>query len=167
MTFREKLREEHPSKVNVFTVGGCAGCPYWYGYEENQVFTLCKGANSTNKECEACWNRQMPEDNNIKEKEVKKSMTKTKVEQHLELVTALNKLYEQKNHDYGDSFGKSYAEDGLVMAKIRISDKFNRFKTLIKSDAKVNDESIRDTLIDLANYALMTVMELDNEKENK
>lgn len=105
------------------------------------------------------------ENNDIEEKEVNKSMTKVK--QHLELVTALNKLYEQKNHDYGDSFGKSYAEDGLVMAKIRISDKFNRFKTLIKSDAKVNDESIRDTLIDLANYALMTVMELDNEKENK
>ena len=91
----------------------------------------------------------------------------TKVEQHIELVKDINKLYEQKNHDYGDSFGKSYAEDGLVMAKIRIGDKFNRFKTLIKSDAKVNDESIRDTLIDLANYALMTVMELDNEKENK
>lgn len=158
MTFYQKFIAEHPGRK---LDGYYIGCPSHYLYEYRWRDENC------DENCEQCWNRQMPEDNNIKEKEVKKSMTKTKVEQHLELVTALNKLYEQKNHDYGDSFGKSYAEDGLVMAKIRIGDKFNRFKTLIKSDAKVNDESIRDTLIDLANYALMTVMELDNEKENK
>lgn len=163
MTFLEKVTKEHIEDIDFTLPCRCVKCPYMYNYEsrnesEKNCFNFGEG-------CVDCWNRQIPEDNNIEEKEVSKPMTK--VEQHLELVTALNKLYEQKNHDYGDSFGKSYAEDGLVMAKIRISDKFNRFKTLIKSDAKVNDESIRDTLIDLANYALMTVMELDNEKENK
>lgn len=48
------------------------------------------------------------------------------------------------------------------MARIRLGDKFNRFKTLSRSvERKVLDESIRDTLIDLANYALMTVLEME------
>lgn len=51
------------------------------------------------------------------------------------------------------------------MVRIRLGDKFNRFKTLSKgSEQKVSDESIRDTLLDLANYAIMTVMELDLEE---
>ena len=48
------------------------------------------------------------------------------------------------------------------MARIRLGDKFNRFKTLSRNEEqKVNDESIRDTLIDLANYAIMTVLEME------
>ena len=47
-------------------------------------------------------------------------------------------------------------------ARIRLGDKFSRFKTLSRSgEQKVNDESIRDTLIDLANYAIMTVLEME------
>lgn len=88
----------------------------------------------------------------------------TQVERHEAVLKELHELYARKNHDYGDSFHQSFLEDGLVMSKIRIGDKFSRFKTLIKGDQKVHDESIRDTLIDLANYALMTVMELDRVK---
>lgn len=52
------------------------------------------------------------------------------------------------------------------MARIRLGDKLARFKNLSRSNAQmVSDESIRDTLIDLANYAIMTVMELDNAKQ--
>lgn len=69
----------------------------------------------------------------------------------------LNKLYEDKNHDYGDSFQKSFDEWGMVMPCIRLDDKLNRLKSLIKSNAKV-DESIDDTLMDLANYAIMTLI---------
>ena len=48
------------------------------------------------------------------------------------------------------------------MARIRLGDKFSRFKTLSRGgEQKVNDESIRDTLIDLANYAIMTVVEME------
>ncbi len=59
------------------------------------------------------------------------------------------------------------------MTRIRLGDKFSRFKTLSKLSAnggdqqKVTDESIRDTLIDLANYAIMTVLELDEVKANR
>ena len=85
-----------------------------------------------------------------------------KVERHKNLCLALNKTYGAKNHDYGDSFHQTYLEEGLAMARIRLSDKLNRFKSLSKSDSqKVKDESMVDTLMDLANYALMTVLEID------
>lgn len=85
-----------------------------------------------------------------------------KVKKHKKLCDELNELYGRKNADYGDSFGKSYEEFGPVMAAIRMGDKLNRYKALIKSSQKVEDESVRDTLIDLANYAIMTVIEIDS-----
>lgn len=89
----------------------------------------------------------------------------TKVDQHKQLCLGLNDLYAKKNHDYGDSFHQTFVEEGLAMSRIRLGDKFSRFKTLSRStEQKVNDESIRDTLLDLANYAIMTVLEMDLEK---
>ena len=76
-------------------------------------------------------------------------------------------LYESKNKDYGDSFSKSFKEFGIVAPVVRMSDKIERLKSLCKAEAKVKDESIRDTLLDLANYALMTVVELDLEKKEE
>ena len=92
----------------------------------------------------------------------------TKVEKHMALCKTLNDIYAKKNHDYGDSFHATYLEEGMAMPRIRLSDKLNRLKSLTRKadEAQVNDESIRDTLMDLANYALMTVLELDEEKEN-
>lgn len=87
------------------------------------------------------------------------------VSRHQAVCNELNALYEKKNKDYGDSFHTSFIEEGLAMARIRLSDKLSRFKNLTKSKdgQAVNDESVRDTLIDLANYAIMTVMELDEQ----
>lgn len=88
------------------------------------------------------------------------------VGRHKEIVLGLNDLYRRKNADYGDSFHISYMEEGMAMPRIRLSDKLNRFKSLTKRGRQeVEDESIRDTLLDLANYAIMTVLELDREKE--
>ncbi len=77
-----------------------------------------------------------------------------------------------KNHDYGDSFHTTFVEEGLAMARIRLGDKFSRFKTLSRlscndrDQQQVTDESIRDTLLDLANYAIMTVLEMDTPDES-
>lgn len=89
-------------------------------------------------------------------------MSTSKVEHHARICEEINKLYERKNHDYGDSFHQTFTEEGMAMARIRLGDKLSRFKTLSRGDEqKVNDESIRDTLIDLANYAIMTVLEME------
>lgn len=86
----------------------------------------------------------------------------TKVEQFREICERMARLYERKNADYGDSFHKTFELEGLAMSRIRLMDKLNRFCTLTrKGGQQVNDESIKDTLLDLANYAIMTVMEME------
>lgn len=93
------------------------------------------------------------------------NLTTEKSTLHAQICQELNELYKRKNHDYGDSFHQTWLEEGFAMSRIRLSDKLNRFKKLSKGgDVQVDDESIRDTLIDLANYAIMTVMEMDVEK---
>lgn len=88
----------------------------------------------------------------------------TNVEEHMVLCRQLNELYAKKNHDYGNSFHKTWQEEGIAMARIRLTDKLERFKRLTRVEQRVSDESVRDTLLDLANYAIMTVMELDREE---
>lgn len=85
-----------------------------------------------------------------------------KIAMHDTICAQLNALYAQKNNDYGDSFGKSYAEYGMVMPCIRLEDKLNRLKSLTVHNVRQNvqNESVEDTLMDLANYAVMTLVEL-------
>ena len=82
----------------------------------------------------------------------------------MEICKRLNEIYTKKNHDYGDSFSESYGNYGNVMPIIRLEDKLNRFRNLVMNgNAEVNTESMEDTLLDLANYAIMTVMELESK----
>jgi hypothetical protein len=84
-----------------------------------------------------------------------------KTDIHNQICQELNALYDRKNKDYGDSFSKSYTEYGMSMPCIRLEDKLNRLKSLTKNNTQeVNDESIEDTLMDLANYAIMTLIEI-------
>jgi len=85
------------------------------------------------------------------------------VDRHKVICEELNALYKKKNADYGDSFHLTFLEEGFAMSRIRLSDKLSRFKQLTKLQYEqyVKDESVRDTLIDLANYAIMTIMEMD------
>lgn len=77
-----------------------------------------------------------------------------------ELAENMCKLYENKNNDYGDSFNISCTKYGPIAALTRMSDKFNRIETLIlkRQEQKVEDEKLEDTLVDLANYAMMTIL---------
>ena len=80
----------------------------------------------------------------------------------------LTTLFERKNHDYGDSFHQTFAEEGWPMVRIRLSDKLNRVKALTRGDSQqVQDESLRDTLMDLANYAILAVMEMDRRERDE
>lgn len=76
-----------------------------------------------------------------------------------QLANQLIDTQKRKNADYGSSFDQTLNEFGLVASATRMSDKFNRFKSLMRcgSSARVEDEKIEDTLMDLAAYAIMTV----------
>lgn len=77
----------------------------------------------------------------------------------------MTELYERKNKDYGNSFDKTLNEFGIVAGLIRLNDKMNRIKSIYNKDVSVKDESLEDTLIDLANYAVMTLMWINNKNE--
>lgn len=74
-----------------------------------------------------------------------------------EILNELLKVYEEKNKQYGNSFSELYDELGPISAITQILHKSNRLKALVKT----NDlDAIKDTLIDLANYSVMTLDEI-------
>lgn len=87
------------------------------------------------------------------------------IEQHKRICERLNKVYADKNHDYGNSFGETYEKLGAISAVTRISDKTSRLQSLVtKNEQRVDDETLLDTALDLANYAIMFAMELEEEE---
>jgi len=70
-------------------------------------------------------------------------------------------LFNKKNQDYGDAF----ATFGPVGVIVRMGDKINRLTSVSKNGVNlVDNESLRDTLIDLHNYSAMAIMLLDENK---
>lgn len=87
------------------------------------------------------------------------------VEKHADICKELNKIYSQKNAAYGDSFAETYSKLGIVSAVTRMTDKINRLQALsMNKEIDQGDESMIDTCMDLANYAIMTVMELEKHR---
>lgn len=91
-----------------------------------------------------------------------------KIGKHQELLDNLHQLYIAKNNDYGDSVHDTFEKYGLISFLVRIEDKLNRLRTLtLKNSQMVQDEKIKDTFLDMANYAILAVLELEREEENK
>lgn len=89
------------------------------------------------------------------------------VQSFMDITTSMAKTYAAKNHDYGNSFEQSCDKFGLIAAVVRLGDKMNRIESLTVKKAEVKDESIKDTLLDLANYAIMTVMWLNQQPKEE
>lgn len=80
-------------------------------------------------------------------------------EEHKKLCDLIHEIYIKKNSDYGNSFSDLYDEYGSIISEIHIREKFNRFKQLRTNESQVG-ESIEDTLMDMANYCLLTLLEM-------
>lgn len=100
---------------------------------------------------------------------VEAESTKPNNVQMFEAITqVMVSTYDKKNKDYGNSFKEQYDEYGLISSCIRLEDKLRRIKRLRTSESQIKDESIRDTLLDMANYAIMTIVAMDeNELEEE
>lgn len=80
----------------------------------------------------------------------------------------LNQTFVDKNHDYGGSFEESLNEFGTVAGVIRIGDKYNRLRTLTRMDTGGRvSESLTDTLLDMANYAVMMAVWIQGIEEER
>jgi hypothetical protein len=99
--------------------------------------------------------------------ETYKRLSDTGKENHIfsDILKEMQELYNRKNHDYGNSFSETIQEFGFTPAVARINDKFRRVKQMVKGEQMQVEESMRDNLIDIANYCVLTIIEID--KQNK
>ena len=100
---------------------------------------------------------------NIYELRQRERMLK-KIDRFKEITSQMADLYAKKNRNYGDSFGKLYSDLGPISGLVPLHNKLDRATNLLKGD-KNHFESIKDTLIDLANYSIMLYIELENDPD--
>ena len=88
-----------------------------------------------------------------------------RVKQLEEIQQECKEMFKKKNSDYGDAF----ATYGTVGVLVRIGDKLSRFSNISskKIEINVNNETLKDTLMDLHNYSAMAIMCLNDENENE
>lgn len=97
-----------------------------------------------------------------------RTICQNKYDKHMKICKHFNETYRNKNSDYGDSFGKVWKSVGIISAYTRLADKFYRFESLVlnpNNGIKIKSENIKDTLLDMANYCIMTAMEIENDEE--
>ena len=87
------------------------------------------------------------------------------VTKFVEIVKSMTELYAKKNHDYGNSFDEGCDKIGVGYPLGRLLDKMNRLIACMgKEDEMQVNESIEDTLTDLACYSVMTLSYLKRKK---
>lgn len=140
----------------------------------NIVYTGC-GPQKEEKDNKDNKNKSKSNNNNTKSKNDRSASApaaetpsnRGKIDQFKRVAGALAAQYARKNEAYGDSFGKSVKRYGVISALTRMSDKWNRLESLLIDGNKngVSDESVDDTLLDLATYCIMTVLATRNNDE--
>lgn len=88
----------------------------------------------------------------------------TDLERFKKITEDMNDLYKKKNSNYGNSFEKLWGELGPISGLVPLHNKLDRLTNLVKG-GKNKFESIEDTLIDLANYSIMNLIEIQKSKE--
>lgn len=98
------------------------------------------------------------------DEELEESKSDIKVDIFKDITDKMLDTYKRKNNDYGDSFSKVRKEYPNSIC-IRMSDKLERLKALNNGNEQlVKDESIKDTLMDMANYAILELIEMEMEE---
>lgn len=82
-----------------------------------------------------------------------------------QVLEELKTLLIKKNKDYDSAFDKTLDKYGYIVIAIRLEDKINRFNNLIKNNNEVKDESIEDTLFDIAGYCILSIIYIDNQNK--
>ena len=88
-------------------------------------------------------------------KEVEDDVVNPFMEEYKKIVTETMELCIKKNKDYGSSVQDTFERFGDISYLVRITDKYNRICSLLNKDGEVKDESIDDTIRDMANYAFL------------
>ena len=124
------------------------------------VEALC---NDSLRKCIESINKYLKEVHQEEDKS-KTDSEKEDVDRFKEITDKMFETFKAKNHDYGSSFSNLFKECGMTYAYGHMAEKLERVKSLMKDEAKVKCEGMKDSLLDLANYAILTVMEIDKQK---
>ena len=95
-----------------------------------------------------------------------KQNEKTDADRFKKITDKMCDIYKQKNSDYGSSFSKLFKKFGMTYAYGHLAEKIERIDSLSNNEAKVQGESMIDSLYDLANYSILTIMEIEKRKEH-
>ena len=144
-----------------------------------------KGCDVCDTDCDEAFIEYLEEDIEVNAKEtlqetldeVKETLQKTLdkvkepvenefMEEYKKIVTETMELCIKKNKDYGSSVQDTFEKFGDISYLVRITDKYNRICSLLNREGEVKDESIDDTIRDMANYAFLWLASR-NLKENK
>ncbi len=147
-----------PTEKHVFTVKG-------FDIHDNDVYILTDCSYSfTMKALLGASNRYKmfyPDDISVDEP----VSENTDADRFKEITDKMSDTYKRKNSDYGNSYHKLFEECGMTYAYGHMAEKLERINSLRKNDAKVKGESMKDSLYDLANYAILTIIELEKTEK--
>ena len=127
------------------------------------IETLC---NDSLSKCIESINQYLKEVH-PKEGEPEADSEKEDADRFKEITDKMLETYKSKNKDYGDSFRNLFKECGMTYAYGHLKEKLERVKSLKDNEAKVKGESMKDSLYDLANYAILTIMEIEKNKKEQ
>ena len=125
------------------------------------VETLC---NDNLRKCIESINQYLKEVHQEEDKS-KTDSKKEDADRFKEITDKMFETFKAKNHDYGSSFSNLFKECGMTYAYGHMAEKLERVKSLMKDEAKVKGEGMNDSLLDIANYAILTIMELDKTRK--
>jgi len=93
-------------------------------------------------------------------------MSFNRIDEFKKITNEMIDIYIKKNSNYGNSFGEAFDKLGPISGITRLYDKMNRVIALTKGDNN-NFESLEDTFIDMANYAIMNLIEIKYQELKK
>lgn len=88
----------------------------------------------------------------------------TDLELFKQITSEMNKLFEKKNSNYGNSFSNLYQKFGMLSGIVPLHNKLDRITSLVQGTEN-NFESIEDSLIDLSTYSIMLLMEVRKDQQ--
>ena len=163
-------------KIRKFDLEAIAGPNFVEELNEHCPLNTCvvKVVNMTNEMCEikySFWCIPAVVDTEglakvaISSSAQKTANKKTDADLFKEITDKMFETFKAKNHDYGSSFSNLFKECGMTYAYGHMAEKLERINSLRKDEAKVKGESMKDSLYDLANYAILTIMELEKTEK--
>ena len=155
MTCRERLKLEHPEKINDKLLGGCEGCPHDYGYLDKPK--------TCGRSCDKCWDREIPEDKGIISQPIKDAMAKLG-EECVKQSKELDKAHESWSHELPEKFKPDVEEipsdEVLYSGKIKIADPEPK-----KPDGYVDIDAIAKKVYDTCGIPAQIIKDSGNRTE--